>query len=175
MYEDQPPFGADDKCKAAHFGSHPLGRSVLGYGREHHRTCSAEQMRDYFAHRYSPANIVLVAAGRVDFDQLVEQANSACGHWPRRRGTTRSCRRPKPHSSFDVIHHPSANQQYVLQLINAPAAEDADRFAAKLLATVVGDDSGSRFYWELDRYRPGGTRQSGPLRVSGRGRLYGRI
>ena len=30
MYEDQPPFGADDKCKAVHFGAHPLGRSVLG-------------------------------------------------------------------------------------------------------------------------------------------------
>ena len=25
MYEDPPPFGADDKCKAAHFGKHPLG------------------------------------------------------------------------------------------------------------------------------------------------------
>src|SRR6267142_2233172 len=30
MYEDQPPFGADDKCRAAHFGRHPLGHSVLG-------------------------------------------------------------------------------------------------------------------------------------------------
>ena len=30
MYEDQPPFGADEKCRAAHFGPHPLGRSVLG-------------------------------------------------------------------------------------------------------------------------------------------------
>ena len=30
MYEDQPPFGADDKCRALYYGSHPLGRSVLG-------------------------------------------------------------------------------------------------------------------------------------------------
>ena len=30
-----------------------------------------------------------------------------------------------------------------------PAAEDDDRYAAKLLATVLGDDSGSRLYWEL--------------------------
>jgi len=29
MYEDQPPFGADDKARATYFGSHPLGRSVL--------------------------------------------------------------------------------------------------------------------------------------------------
>jgi predicted Zn-dependent peptidase len=37
----------------------------------------------------------------------------------------------------------------VLQISNAPAAEDDSRYAAKLLATIVGDDSGSRMYWEL--------------------------
>ncbi len=30
-----------------------------------------------------------------------------------------------------------------------PAAADADRYPAKLLATVLGDDTGSRLYWEL--------------------------
>ena len=30
MYDDQPPFGADDKCRATFFNGHPLGRSVLG-------------------------------------------------------------------------------------------------------------------------------------------------
>jgi len=43
----------------------------------------------------------------------------------------------------------TATQQYLLQLSAAPAAEDADRYAIKLLATVLGDDSGSRLYWEL--------------------------
>src|SRR5687768_3264363 len=28
MYLDQPPFGGHEKCMAAHFGKHPLGRSV---------------------------------------------------------------------------------------------------------------------------------------------------
>jgi predicted Zn-dependent peptidase len=32
MYDDQPPFGADDRCRAAFFGQHPLARSVLGTG-----------------------------------------------------------------------------------------------------------------------------------------------
>src|SRR5690606_21732302 len=30
MYEDEPPYGAYEKCMAAHFGPHPLGRSILG-------------------------------------------------------------------------------------------------------------------------------------------------
>ena len=36
-----------------------------------------------------------------------------------------------------------------MQLANGPGATDADRYAAKMLATVLGDDSGSRLYWEL--------------------------
>ena len=30
-----------------------------------------------------------------------------------------------------------------------PAAHDDDRYAAKLLAIILGDDTGSRLYWEL--------------------------
>lgn len=147
MYEDQPPFGADDRCKALHFGDHPLGHSVLGTVESITRL-TAEQMRDYFAHRYSPENIVLVAAGRVDFAGLVEQAEQCCGRWPR-VGASREITVPAPREAFEVMHRASATLQYVLQMMGGPGAEDEDRFAAKLLATIVGDDSGSRFYWEL--------------------------
>jgi predicted Zn-dependent peptidase len=36
-----------------------------------------------------------------------------------------------------------------LQFAAGPASEDEDRHAAKLLAVILGDDSGSRLYWEL--------------------------
>jgi predicted Zn-dependent peptidase len=39
--------------------------------------------------------------------------------------------------------------EYFLQLANAPGATDDDRFAAKLMATIIGDDSSSRLFWEL--------------------------
>ena len=50
---------------------------------------------------------------------------------------------------WQVIHKPQATQQYVVQLSAGPAADDDDRYAARLLATIVGDDSGSRLFWEL--------------------------
>ena len=34
-YEDQPPYGAHEKCMAVHFGSHPLGRTLYA-GPGHH-------------------------------------------------------------------------------------------------------------------------------------------
>ena len=147
MYEDQPPFGADDKCKAAHFGPHPLGRSVLGTVQSI-TELRVNAMRNYFERRYSPGNITLVGAGRIDLDALVDTAERICGHWPSipaPRDTTPA----GGHRGFQCIQKDSATLEYVLQLSNGPAATDADRYPAKILATVLGDDSGSRLYWEF--------------------------
>ena len=45
MYEDQPPFGADEKCRALYFGEHPLARSVLGTVEEHQRPAGRRHAR----------------------------------------------------------------------------------------------------------------------------------
>ena len=130
-----------------YYGSHPLGRSVLGTAKSI-GDLSAEAMRDYFRRRYSPGNIVLAGAGRIDFDALVAAAERCCGGWTR-EATSRQVETPRGRDDFQVLHKPSATQQYTLQLTAGPAAEDHDRYAAKLLGTVLGDDSGSRLYWEL--------------------------
>jgi predicted Zn-dependent peptidase len=146
-YEDQPPFGAHEKCMAAYFGDHPLGNSVLGTTDSITRLTSS-QMREYFERRYSPNNLKLVAAGRVDFDALVQKAIACCGGWP-----AYPAERPlKPSSlreGFQAFTKESAAQQYIVQITAGPAADDPDRYASRLLATILGDDSGSRLYWEL--------------------------
>jgi predicted Zn-dependent peptidase len=147
MCEDQPPFGAGDKCRALHYGAHPLGRSVLGTQRSIDQL-PVEAMREYFRRRYSPGNIVLAGSGRIDFEQLVASAARECGDWPA-VAAGRKVEPASPQDGFQVLRKDDATQQYVLQLAPGPAAEDGDRYAAKVLATVLGDDSGSRFYWEL--------------------------
>jgi len=147
MYEDQPPFGADDKARAIHFGPHPLGRTVLGPPQSV-GNLPVSAMLDYFRRRYSPTNVTLVAAGRIDFDQLVASADRQCGGWDP-VSTQRIIQTYTAHDGFHLLHKETATQQYLLQMSPGPAAEDADRYAVKLLATVLGDDSGSRLYWEL--------------------------
>jgi predicted Zn-dependent peptidase len=147
MYEDQPPFGADDKCKAAYFQSHPLGRSVLGTIKSI-TDLPVEAMREYFLRRYSPGNITLVGAGRIDFPGLVEAAERICGQWLPVE-SARNISPAAPHSSFLCLRKETAALEYVIQLALGPGATDADRYAAKILATVLGDDSGSRLYWAL--------------------------
>ncbi|HTU26452.1 MAG TPA: pitrilysin family protein [Pirellulales bacterium] len=147
MYEDQPPFGADEKCKAAHFGRHPLGNSVLGTA-ETVGALSVDAMRDYFRRRYSPGNITLVGSGRIDFERFVKDAERLCGTWEPVSGG-RDQTPAAGHSGIECLHKDSATLEYVVQLANGPGSRDKERFAAKVLVTVLGDDSGSRLYWAL--------------------------
>ena len=79
-YDDQPPYGAHEKCMAAFFGDHPLGKSILGTPASV-GGLARNQMLAYFEQRYSPRNMVLAAAGNVDFDSLILQAQNYCGRW----------------------------------------------------------------------------------------------
>lgn len=146
-YDDQPPFGATDKCMAVHFRSHPLGRSVLGTTKSV-GALTPRQMQQYFAERYSPGNIVLVATGKVDFEQLVRDAEQGCGVWAP-FATHRATPLPPSSNGCEVVQKDSATQQYVVQLANGPSAEDPIRHASRLMSTIVGDDTGSRLFWEL--------------------------
>jgi predicted Zn-dependent peptidase len=149
MYDDQPPFGADDRCRAAFFGGHPLARSVLGTVESIERL-PVEAMREYHRRRYSPGNIVLAATGAVDFPALVESAKRLCGDWeplpaPERRQSPSAASR----DHVERIVRPTATLEYAVRMSAGPSGDDDDRFAAKLLAVALGDHSGSRLYWSL--------------------------
>lgn len=146
-YEDQPPFGAHEKAMTAYFQPHPMGNNVLGTV-ESVGALTADAMRKYFESRYSPGNIVLAAAGNVDFDALCRCADEYCGAWPP-YDVRRDLSPPSPNFGVQVIRKEIATQEYVVQISPAPATDDEDRYAMRMMATVVGDDSGSRLYWEL--------------------------
>jgi predicted Zn-dependent peptidase len=151
MYDDQPPFGADDRCRAAFFGGHPLARSVLGTV-ESIGALPVEAMRDYHRRRYAPEAIVLAASGAVDFPALVAAARRLCGDWaPQPDGGRLLQPAPTaPHAAgTSRVVRPAAALEYAVRMSAGPDERDPDRYAAKLLATVLGDSSGSRLYWAL--------------------------
>ncbi|MDR3197127.1 MAG: insulinase family protein [Planctomycetaceae bacterium] len=152
MYDDQPPFGADDKSRELFFAGHPLANSVLGTV-ESVSGLSIDQIRCYLEEQYCPENIVLIGTGRLDFDQFVQKAEQVCGHWKSKNtaaGKNESkFRCVRGHRGFHRIFKESAAQQYTLLLSDAPSAGDVDRFAAGMIANMIGDDVGSRLYWEL--------------------------
>lgn len=147
MYDDSPPYGAMERCMEEYFEDHPLSRRVLGTP---HTVTSLDTdlMREYHQHRYAPDNLCLVAAGAVDFDALVQQAEKLTQGW-KPTGFERKRSTPITKSKQLELQHPPAVQQYTFQLSPGLSRTDMRRHAYRLLATVLGDDSGSRTFWKL--------------------------
>ena len=150
MYDDQPPFGADDRCRALFFKNHPLAQSVLG-STSSIESLQVEAMREYHQKRYSSNNLVLAASGAVDFESLIKSAHRLCGEWKPSPPSNRkvSFSSSQCEAVTDVITREQAALEYAVRMSPGPAEDTNDRFAAKLLAMIIGDDSGSRLYWDL--------------------------
>jgi predicted Zn-dependent peptidase len=147
MYMDNPMSVAYEAAKTTHYGAHPLGNSILG-SVESITALTADQMREYFDRRYSPANIVLAFAGKADWQSLVDLAGGHCGTW--RGGTpTRSALPVRGSGSFRTILRADDLQQTLVGVSDGPPVESNDRYAAHMLATILGDHTGSRLYWTL--------------------------
>ena len=146
-YDDQPPFGAHEKCMALYFGDHQLGNNVLGTAKSV-GALSRDAMMDYFQRQYSPGNMTLVASGNVHFDALVKAAESRCGKW-KSFETNRRIEPATGNQAVEYIQQPSATQQYMIQISRGPSAEEEGRYARRLISAIFGDESGSRMFWEL--------------------------
>jgi predicted Zn-dependent peptidase len=147
MYQDTPTFDVVDRCRALHFGSHPCGHSVLGTDQTID-ALSAAQMRDYFGRRYAPNNVIAACAGNFDWSQFCATVQSGCGSWEP-RSVSRTLSHFEGTKKTEQLAKASLNREHLCLAHAGVSAQDPRRFAASLLAIVVGDDLGSRFYWEL--------------------------
>ncbi len=147
MYKDLPSFDVMDRCRNLYFGQHPCGNSVLG-SEESINNLTATQMRDYFANRYSPNNIILAIAGNFDWEHICSIVEAPCGSW-QRQSVTRKLEHSWGSKKKVRIEKPSLTCEHICLMSASVSAQAPERFAASLLATVIGDDVGSRFFWEL--------------------------
>lgn len=147
MYLDDPGHRLYERLMEQHFGNHPLSMSVLGSADSIQRL-QRDEMANYFTNRYGPGNMVLVATGRLEFDEIIRLAEKYMGDWPRVDAP-----RKQPDPTYKpqriTLPDPKLNRAYTMGMTPGPSAQDDDRFAARVLADVIGDSDGSRFYWAL--------------------------
>ena len=147
MYEDIPQHDLADKALAVHFPDHGLGHSIIGT-EDSIAAVTSEQMRDYFTRRYAAGNVVAVATGAVDFDQLVDLVSKRSGKWEA-RSADRLLTPAQASLASDTFTKDSLARQHIVLISPAPAAQADERFAAHILANAVGDSTGSRYFWSL--------------------------
>ena len=76
MYEDQPQELVHDLIQEATFGSHPLGRPVIGT-EEVISSLGRRAITSYHRAMYFPGNVVVAAAGNVQHETLLRLLNRA--------------------------------------------------------------------------------------------------
>jgi predicted Zn-dependent peptidase len=147
MYNDYPFWVLYERALEAFYRGHTLGHRVLGTDNTITRM-TRDQMHAYFVHRYSADNTVLAAAGRIDFDAMLDQLARECGGWNTTRAT-RDIRAAQAHRDRFATPSDSVKRHYMIMLAPAPAQADDRRYAAAMLTQILGDGEGSRLHWAL--------------------------
>ena len=147
MYEDRPSFKVFEIGNERYYDSHPLGNSVLG-SPESISALTQAQMKSYFEARYAPNNMLLSVAGNYDWDAVLEQVSTLTQAWQPFE-TSRRYPDLSPSTGPDEERDERLNRAHVALFAPGVSAQDELRYAAAVLANVVGDGSGSRLYWEI--------------------------
>jgi predicted Zn-dependent peptidase len=154
MYEDTPQELVHDLIAEAIFGSHALGRPVIGTA-EVISSITRKAIQTYHRSTYAPGNIAVAGAGNVDHPQLVELVSRAverraevANGKPRVRPPL--VKAPKPGLRFQR----KDTEQYHVCL-GAPGISRSDRrrFAASILDAILGGSASSRLFQEIREKR----------------------
>jgi len=147
MYKDLPSYDVLDRCRSLHFEAHPCGNRVLG-SEKSIDNLTAKQMKDYFVRRYAPNNMVLGVVGNLDWEQICSTAEGSCNEW-QKQTIGRKLEHYGGSKKKERVEKSNLAREHICLMSPSVPAQDPRRFAASLLSIIVGDNVGSRFYWEL--------------------------
>lgn len=142
---DSPDDLVFDSFQNTAFGDQPIGRAILGTA-DTVKSFSASQIRSYLDAHYTGPNMVLSAAGAVDHDELVQQAEKTFGLFPARDGA--GAREAKYLGGETMIDDDLQEVQVVLGF-EGRAYHVRDYYASQLLSMILGGGMSSRLFQEV--------------------------
>jgi predicted Zn-dependent peptidase len=152
MVEDTPDELLGELFNAAYFPGHSLGRPIEGT-EETVSSFDQNTLTSFHALEFSPANLVVAAAGNVEHQELVDLvANCFEGSATATKHTQQQS--PTPAAPILIEQKKELEQAHLVIATPWPDAKDADRYAASLLASVMGGGTSSRL-WQTVREERG--------------------
>lgn len=157
MVEDTPDEFLGELFNAAYFPGHALGRPIEGTA-ETVSSFDRGKTADFHAREFHPRNLVIAAAGNVEHAALLEMAEqafseSSAGESPSANGSGRLST-PQPSAPILIERKKELEQAHLIIAAPWPSATSEDRFAASLLANVLGGGTSSRL-WQAIREQRG--------------------
>ena len=147
MVEDTPDDYLHVLFQSLFWPDHPIGRSVLGSAETVARM-DREMIREYIRKFYVPERVLVVAAGNVDHDKMVEYFRPVFE--VDRDFSGDNSPRSQPLTSGGVlVKHKALEQVHLCLGSDAPNQMDESRFACALLNTILGGNMSSRLFQEI--------------------------
>ncbi|HKQ52713.1 MAG TPA: pitrilysin family protein [Pyrinomonadaceae bacterium] len=157
MVEDTPDEFLGELFNAAYFPDQPLGRPIEGTAATV-PTFDAAKTANFHMSEFGPRNLVIAAAGNVSHAQLVEMALRAFPdsepHTAPSANGHASSPAPRPSSPILIERKKELEQAHLIIASPWPSARSEERYAASLLANVIGGGTSSRL-WQAIREERG--------------------
>ncbi|MBW2709793.1 MAG: insulinase family protein [Deltaproteobacteria bacterium] len=151
MVEDTPDDHLNLLFQGLFWPDHPIGRSVLGSAETVARM-DPEMIREYIRKYYVPERVLVVAAGNVDHDKMVDYFRPIFETDGRSSGDNPPRSLPKAGGGVLVTSKP-LEQVHLFLGGDAPSQVDESRFACALLNTILGGNMSSRLFQEIRENR----------------------
>ncbi|MFN8222556.1 MAG: pitrilysin family protein [Gaiellales bacterium] len=151
MVDDMPQDLVHDLAAEAVFGTHPLGRPVIGAAKVI-SSVSRRALHGFHAGSYVGGNVVLAAAGNVRHDRIVAQVAGALAPLARARTVAGASFRGKATSRRAFLERPTEQVHVVISGLGLARGDDR-RFALSVLDAIVGGSASSRLFQEIREKR----------------------
>jgi predicted Zn-dependent peptidase len=152
MVEDTPDELLGEVFNAAYFPDHPLGRPIEGT-KETVGTFDHQTIFTFHSREFSYGNLVIAAAGNIDHDRLVELVGRAFDGCGTRNGTGPGEDSPSAAAPILIEQKTELEQAHLIIAAPWPSARAENRYAASLLASVIGGGTSSRLWQRIREER----------------------
>jgi predicted Zn-dependent peptidase len=151
MYEDRPEQLADEYLSSLIFHEDPLGRPIIGSA-ETVRGVDHDTLKDFHSHTYTAPNIFVVAAGKLDPDDVERKVEEKLSGLPGGKPFVREARPTPPESRFFFRFKETEQYHVSMGSLGIPAKSE-DRYAMAALNNVLGGGMSSRLFQEVREKR----------------------
>ena len=127
---------------------HPLGRDVAGTNKSV-ADMTREQMRDYMASEYSPANTVIAIAGNIQQDEAVNEVQKILGNWTNKKTRLDFVPYIENKNPRMKIENRETEQTHLCLALPGLSLQHPQRFTLDLLNVILGEGMSSRLFLEV--------------------------
>src|SRR5690348_4826211 len=147
MEADSPDYLVHEIFSSNFWKDHPLGKPILGT-RETVKRFDREMISEYYRSVYTPANLVLTAAGNLTHAHMVELAGQ---HFESLApyGNVPADAPPSTHARIALRNKKSLEQTHMCLGVPSYPLPHSERFACYVLNTLLGGGMSSRLFQNI--------------------------